>query len=98
MSLTQTRPEKSEAMSRLVYSIREATVEPARAGELNLAEVVNAFGQALASVLVGAYETKNRDVVLSMFPDLVRGYFPAWEKIYAEHLAALAQDEREVKS
>ncbi len=88
MSLTQTRPEKSEATSRLVYSIREATVGPARDGELNLAEVINAFAQAFASVLVGAYEAKNREVVVSTFPDVVRAYYPQWEKIYAEHAAA----------
>jgi hypothetical protein len=63
MGLIQTRPEKAEAMSRLVYAIREATVDPARHGDLNLAETVNAFGQALASILVGAYPPKNREVV-----------------------------------
>lgn len=83
MSLIFSRPEKSEAMTRLVYALRETAVEPARSGELNLAEVVNAFGQAFASVLVGAYDTKNREVVLTSLPDLVRAYFPQWEKIYA---------------
>lgn len=83
MSLTHTRPEKATEMAELVYAIREATVGPARDGGLNLAETINAFGQALASLLVGAYEDKNREVVLSMFPDLVRGYYPQWEKIYA---------------
>ena len=86
MGLTMTRPEKSEEMAKLVYAIREATVGPARDGELNLAEVINAFGQALASVLVGAYDKKNREVVLSCFPDLVRAYYPQWEKIYASHV------------
>lgn len=85
MSLLTTRPEKSEAMTRLVYAIREATVEPARNGELNLAEVINAFGQAFASILVGAYDKKNREVVVSTFPDVVRAYYPQWEKIYAAH-------------
>jgi hypothetical protein len=85
MSLVETRPEKVEDMSRLVYAIREATVGPARDGNLNLSEVINGFGQALASVLVGAYDKKNREVVLTMFPDLVRGYFSQWEKIYANH-------------
>lgn len=78
-------------MSRLVYAIREAAVGPARAGDLNLAEVVNAFGQVFASILVGAYETKNREVILSALPDLVRAYFPIWEQIYAN--AALPQTE-----
>lgn len=87
MGLTQTRPEKVEAMSKLVHAIREATVAPARDGELNLAEVINAFGQAFASILVGAYEPKNREVVVSTFPDVVRAYYPQWEKIYADHAA-----------
>lgn len=97
MSLMMSRPEKSEAMSRLVYAIREATVDPARDGNLNLAEVINAFGQAFASILVGAYHDKEREIVVSTFPDLVRAYYPAWEKIYAEHTAAVTQDQREVK-
>lgn len=83
--LAHTRPEKSEAMTRLVYAIREVTVEPARNGDLNIAEVINAFGQVLASILVGAYDPKNREVVVSTFPDLVRAYYPHWEKIYAAH-------------
>lgn len=85
MSLLITRPEKAEQMSRLVYALREAAAGPARDGDLNLAEVLNAMGQAMASILVGAYEAKNREVVLSFLPDLIRGYFPQWEKIYAEH-------------
>lgn len=83
MSLTFTRPEKSEEMSALVYAIREAAISPARNGDLNLAEVINGFGQALASILAGAYETKNREVVLMALPDLVRAYFPQWDEIYA---------------
>lgn len=85
MSLTQTRPEKTPQMTALVYALREASAEPARHGELNIAEVINAHAQALASILVGAYDNKNREIVLSMFPDVVRAYFPQWEKIYAEH-------------
>lgn len=85
MGLMMSRPEKAEEMSKLVYAIREATVGPARNGELNLSEVINAFGQAFASVLVGAYGDKSREVVLSTFPDLVRAYYPQWEKIYAAH-------------
>lgn len=85
MSLLMSRPEKSADMSKLVYAIREATVGPARDGKLNLAETINAFGQALASLLVGAYDAKSREVVLSGFPDLVRAYYPQWEKIYAKH-------------
>lgn len=85
MSLTMTRPEKSKTMATLVYAIREATVGPARDGELNIAEVVNAFGQVFASVLVGAYHQKQREIVLSAFPDLVRAYYPQWEEIYAKH-------------
>lgn len=81
--LTITRDEKSAEMSALVHAIREATVRPAREGNLNLAEVINAFGQAFASILVGAYDPKNREVVVSTFPDLVRAYYPQWESIYA---------------
>lgn len=84
MSLTWTRPEKSVEMTALVYAIREATVGPARDGNLNLAEVINAFGQVFASILVGAYDDKNREVVVSTFPDLVRAYYPQWEAIYAD--------------
>lgn len=84
MALTMTRPEKSYEMTVLVHSIREAAIAPARDGGLNLAEVVNAFGQAFASILVGAYGEKNREVVLTTFPDLVRAYFPQWEEIYAK--------------
>lgn len=85
MSLLMSRPEKAEEMSKLVYAIREATVGPARDGNLNLAEVINGFGQAFASILVGAYEPKSREVVVSTFPDLVRAYYPQWEEIYASH-------------
>jgi hypothetical protein len=85
MGLTYSRPEKSDEMSALVYAIREAAIGPARDGHLNIAEVVNAFGQAFASILVGAYDPKNREVVISTFPDLVRAYYPQWEKIYATH-------------
>lgn len=84
MGLTQTRPEKSAEMSALVYAIREAAIAPGRDGTLNLAEVINAFGQAFASILVGAYGPKNREVVVSTFPDLVRAYYPQWEAIYAK--------------
>lgn len=95
MSLIMSRPENSVTMSRLVYAIREATVDPARDGSLNLAEVINAFGQAFASILVGAYGDKEREIVVSTFPDLVRAYYPAWEKIYAEHAAAISQEKRQ---
>lgn len=93
--LLMTRPEKAEEMSRLVYALRDTAAGPARDGDLNLAEVINAMGQALASVLVGAYEAKSREVVLSFLPDLVRGYFPQWEKIYAEHERADADKARD---
>lgn len=92
MSLTHTRPEKSLEMTKLVYAIREATVGPARDGSLNLAEVVNGFAQAFASILVGAYDGKNREIVVSTFPDVVRAYYPAWEEIYAKHAASFPQE------
>lgn len=94
MGLTMTRPEKSEAMTALVYAIREAAVGPARDGELNIAEVVNGFGQAFASILVGAYDPKNRQVVLTAFPDLVRAYYPKWEAIYAAEFARAQLEKR----
>lgn len=90
MALMMTRPEKSAEMTALVYAIREATVTPARDGGLNLAEVINAFGQAFASILVGAYDPKNREVVVSTFPDLVRA--PQWEEIYARHPEETSHD------
>lgn len=83
MPLMMSRAEKSTEMSVLVHAIREAAIAPARDGNLNLAEVINAFGQAFASILVGAYNPKNREVVVSTFPDLVRAYYPQWEAIYA---------------
>lgn len=85
MGLVHTRPESSKAMTELVYALRDVVATRAMKGEVNLAEAVNAMAQALASVLVGAYDAKNREVVLSMFPDVVRLYYPQWEKIYAAH-------------
>ena len=85
MALTMTRPDKAHEMTVLVHAIREATVAPARDGQLNIAEVINAFGQAFASILVGAYDAKNREVVVSTFPDLVRSCYTQWEAIYAAH-------------
>lgn len=87
MALIWTRPERSKEMTALVYAIREAAVSPARDGELNISEVINGFGQAFASILVGAYDTKDREVVVSTFPDLVRAYYPQWEEIYAAESA-----------
>lgn len=87
MGLTYTRPEASRAMTELVYALREAVAERARSGDINIAEGINAMAQALASVLVGAYQSdKHREVVLSTFPDVVRAYYPQWEKIYAAHV------------
>lgn len=80
-----TRKEKSEAMTVLVLAIRTTVVENARRDELNLAEVLNAMGQSFASVLVGAYNDKNREIVVSALPDLIRAHYPQWEKIYADH-------------
>lgn len=85
MPLIQTRPEKAEQMTVLVGTIRNEIAKQASSGELNLAECVNATAQVFSSVLVGAYDKKNREIVLSMLPDLVRAYFPQWEKIYAAH-------------
>lgn len=84
MALILTREEKQHEMTVLVHAIREAAIAPARSGELNLAEVINAMGQALASILAGAYDDKKREVVLSMYPDLVRSYFHQWDMIFKE--------------
>lgn len=96
MSLTWTRPEKLMEMTVLVHALRETAIKPARDGDLNLAEVINAFGQAFASILVGAYDAKNREVVVSTFPDLVRAYYSQWEAIYADHPRS-PQDNPEVR-
>lgn len=83
MSLTTTRPEKSAAMSKLVHALRETMINVVTEEEMNIAEAVNGTAHFLASILVGAYHKKERDVVMSAFPDVVRAYYPEWEKIYA---------------
>lgn len=83
--MEMTREEKSDAMTRLVYAIRQTVVENARKDELNIAEVLNAMGQSFASVIVGAYEGRNREIVVAALPDLIRAYYPQWESIYAAH-------------
>ncbi len=90
MGLLMSRPEKADEMTRLVHAIRETAVAPARNGELNLTEVINCMGQALSSILAGAYHGKNRDVVMEGFPELVRAYYPQWDKLYADHAAKTA--------
>lgn len=40
MGLTQTRPEKAEAMSRLVYALRNAIAESVQKDGLNIAEAI----------------------------------------------------------
>lgn len=82
--LVQTRPEKMEAMSKLAHALREVAVGPARNGELNLAETINASAHLMASILAGAYGTKDREVVLSMLPDLIRCYFQQWDDLYKD--------------
>jgi hypothetical protein len=83
--MEQTRPEKSRAMSELVYALRNAIAERGSTGNLNLAECMNALGQTMASILAGAYDDKNREVVLAALPDLIRAYLPQWDKIYADY-------------
>lgn len=85
MGLTMTRPEKAKEMADLIYALREASGNAALHGDLNIAEVVNSLGQAFASVLVGAYAQKEREIVLSMLPDLIRASFSEWEKIYSDY-------------
>lgn len=86
--LAHTRPEKNVAMTKLVYALRNAVAASVRTDGINIAEAVNAAAQAVASVLVGAYRGREREIVLSAFPDVVRAYYPAWEKIYAEFNAS----------
>lgn len=83
-----TRPEKSDAMSRLVQSLRDSIITSATEEGLNLPETLNATAHLVASILVGAYDKKNQEVVLSTFPDVVRAYFPQWEKIYSRSIQA----------
>lgn len=83
MSLTMTRPEKTEAMTKLVYGLREVMREVVIGEQMNIAEAVNGAAHFLASILVGAYHEKEREVVVSTFPDVVRAYYPEWERIYA---------------
>lgn len=85
MGLTQTRPEKSAAMERAAYAMRNTLAKEAREGELNHAESLNAAAHVFTSILVGCYATKkDREVVIQALPDLVRAYIPQWEKIYAD--------------
>lgn len=85
MGLTQTRPEKAEATTRAVGAMRNVLAKKARAAGLNHAEAINAAAQVFTSILVGAYQTeKDREIVISVLPDLVRAYIPQWEKIYAD--------------
>lgn len=82
MSLTFTRPEKSIAMTKLVYAMRSAMIDVVTEEQLNIAEAVNATAQLVASMMVGAYgDDKEREMVMSFFPDVVRSYYPQWERI-----------------
>ena len=84
MGLTFTRPEKSAAMERAAYAMRDTLAKEAQAGELNHAEAINSAAHVFTSILVGAYRTsKDREAVIQALPDLVRAYIPQWEKIYA---------------
>ena len=82
--LLTTRPEKDAAATRLVYALRNAAAAEGRSGELNLAEIINAMAQAMSSMLAGAYDDRNREIILEMLPALIRAYFPRWDKIYSE--------------
>lgn len=84
MALLQSRPEKDADIMVLVYALRNKIAEAGRSGDLNLAEVVIAMGQAMSSVLVGAYDPRNREIVLDGIPDLIRACFPQWEAIYRD--------------
>lgn len=82
MGLTQNRPEMDGSMTEMVQAMRDGMTSIVIRDQLNIAEAVNAIAHVLASVLVGAYSDKEREVVVSTFPDVVRAYFPQWEKIY----------------
>ena len=82
--MEMTRPEKAEATTIAVGTMRNALADIAQQHELNIAEAINAAAQVFTSVLVGAYRnTKEREVVIAALPDLIRAYIPQWEKIYA---------------
>lgn len=86
MGLTQTRPEKNEAMTRAAHAARNALAKAAREEGLNIAEAMNASAHVMSALLVGAYSTaRDREIVLSAMPDIVRAYFPQWEAIYRAH-------------
>ena len=86
MALTQKRQENSEAMTKLVYALRETVAASARSGEVNIAESLNAMGQAFSSIIAGAYrDNKTREIVIMGLPELIRLYLPLWDKIYADH-------------
>ena len=85
MALTMTRPEKELGMTEAVGEMRNTLAQIALKNELNIAEAVNAAAQVFTSILVGGYSSvKDREVVISALPDLVRAYIPQWEKVYAE--------------
>lgn len=83
--MEHTRPEKSQEMTKLVGTLRNAIADAGRNDGINLAEAVSALAQTISSVLVGAYNAKNREIVLMAMPDVVRAYYPLWEKIYGAH-------------
>lgn len=84
MALLQSRPEKTAEMTALVYALRNKMAESGRSGDLNLAEIITAMAGAMSSVLVGAYDPRNREIVLDGIPHLIRGYFSQWEAIYRD--------------
>lgn len=85
--LTLTRPEKDHACSQTCFAMRAAMVEHVVANDLNHAEALNAAAQVFSSILAGAYAApRDREIVISGLPDIVRAYLPQWDKIYADFL------------
>lgn len=85
MNLTHTRREKAMACNKACYAMRETMAAHARRDGLNHAEALNAAAQVFSSILAGSYSgQKEREIVISAIPDLVRAYLPQWDKIYLE--------------
>ncbi len=83
---TITREEKALDMQHLAYALLETMARKVVESELNHAEAINAVAHVLASILAGAYHTdKDRQIVLSAFPDVVDQYIPQWEEINKRH-------------
>jgi len=90
--MTWTRAEKALGTEGAAYAMRSAMAKVAIEHGLNHAEMINATAHVFASILAATYEReKDRDVVLSGLPDVIRSYVPQWQKIYAEFAGSRTQ-------